>query len=71
MSNKKRKEKAAYQAVYPSYLSWSRRVWVVQEGDLFLDEDTVYKVTQVIRSHIPGAKPRIVMQKLTPKPGTV
>lgn len=61
--NKKIKEQQAYSALYPSALSWSRRMWVVQENDLFEDsQGNLFKVKQVIRSHIPGAKPRIVME---------
>jgi hypothetical protein len=62
-TTKRTKELTAYDHQYPSVLSWSKRLWVLQTGDLLSRAGVVYRVSQVIRSQIPGAKPRIVLVK--------
>ena len=60
-TTKRTKELTAYTYQYPSVLSWCKRLWVLQTGDLLTRSGVVYRVSQVIRSQIPGAKPRIVL----------
>jgi len=62
-TTKQTKELTAYTCQYPSVLSWCKRLWVLQTGDLLVRSGVVYQVSQVIRSQIPGAKPRIALVK--------
>lgn len=58
-----KKELAKYQLRYNHYLSWGKRVHILKEGTLIKDKHgTLYIVSQVVRSPIPGEYPRIVLE---------
>jgi len=59
----KRETNINYQMVYPSSMPMSNRVWVLAVGDLLLNTTTnkQYKITEVIRSPIPGVKPQVIL----------
>ena len=61
ITTKRTKEALAYRCQYPSVLPWSKRLWVLQPNDVLERDGIRYRVSQVIRPQIPGAKPRIVL----------
>lgn len=59
------KEAKRYESQYPHYLPWSRRVHVLNQGQVLEKEDRAhYKVVQIVRSPINGEPPRIVLERM-------
>lgn len=58
---KKTKDSSRYDLEYPSCISPSTRLWVSQEGDLLRHDGKVYRIEQIVRPKIRGAKPILVL----------
>jgi hypothetical protein len=60
----KRETNIKYQMLYPSSMPMQNKIWVLSVGDTLLNEQNnkTYKITEVIRSPIPGEKPQVVLE---------
>lgn len=58
------KEKISlYSKKYPTHLSSSRLLWIVNDGDTLNYNGKLYTVCQVLRPKIKGATPNIVIEE--------
>jgi hypothetical protein len=61
---KRKKDREKYTLTYPSYITEAKRMWVTEVGDIFVKNGQLYKVIQVLRPRIRGAKPQIVFKPI-------
>lgn len=61
-----REKSNRYGLSYPSYMTAAKRMWVTDEGDIYIKDGQVYEVIQILRHSIPGAKPQIVLRHKGP-----
>lgn len=64
MSKTKSKESSRYFLRYDHYLTWGKRIHVLQEGSILTKDGVQYIVKQIIRSPIEEQCPRIVLTPL-------
>lgn len=61
----KKTQKKYFEKVYPHYLDWRKRVWVIQSGDILEKRGIKYRVKQVLKSSSYSICPKIILEKLT------
>lgn len=57
-------DKNNYQLQYPADLDAHKQLWVTDKDDLFICDQTVYKVLQIVRPKIAGIKPQLVLEEV-------
>ncbi len=53
-----------YSLHYPSHIPSHRQLWITQKGDTYSAGETEYLVKQVVRPHIAGMKPKLVLEEI-------
>lgn len=60
-----KEDKSLYTLHYPSHIPKHRQLWITQKNDIYSDEDgNQYIVRQVVRPHIAGMKPKLVLEPI-------
>lgn len=59
-----KEDTSRYSLHYPSHIPSHRQLWITQKGDIYSAGETEYLVKQVVRPHIAGMKPKLVLEEI-------
>lgn len=61
---KQHKDLELYKCAYPNYIAWSKALWIVDKGDMILEDNIPKRITKRILDPIAGAIPKLELEEI-------